>query len=382
MSKRTTGIILNGATGRIGSTQHLANALAPIRDEGGLAHGGDRIVPDVLLVGRDGAKLAKLAEHFGTSWTTDLDAALADPRYEIVCDTSVTHHRTAVLHRAITAGKHIYSEKPVALSVAEGVQLLDAARRRCVKHGAVEDKLYLPGLRKLSRVVASGSLGRIVGFRLEFGWWVFDGFEIPCQRPSWNYRKSEGGGLLFDMYPHWRYVIEGLLGPIDRLVAVAATATPERIDERGERYTVDVEDTAYALLQMQSGAIGTISSSWSTRVRRDDLLTVQIDGARGSAFAGLHRCWTQHAGQMLRTPHVSVAKDAGIDYREGWTEVDAGATFTNPYREGWEAFLKHVHAGTPMTADLSAGIRDVQIAEACLRSIADGAWVGMEQVAP
>lgn len=380
MSTQTIGIIINGATGRIGSTQHLANALVPIRDEGGLAVAADRIVPKLLLVGRDRDKLAALATQFAADWSSDLDAALSDPAYAVVCDTSVTQRRTAVLERAIAAGKHIYSEKPVALSVAQGLGLLRAARSRGVRHGAVEDKLYLPGLQKLTRVVEGGSLGRVVGFRLDFGWWIFDGVETPCQRPSWNYRKGDGGGLFFDMYPHWRYVVEGLLGPIRRLVAAASTATPERIDERGQRYGVDVEDTAHVFLEMASGALGTVFSSWATRVRRDDLLTLQIDGTRGSALAGLHRCWTQHADQMPKTPHFSVARDAGVDYRDGWSEVDAGVAFPNPYRVGWESFLRHLHADAPMTADLAAGIRDVQLAEACLRSVADGAWVGMEPV--
>jgi predicted dehydrogenase len=380
MSNRTIGIIINGATGRIGSTQHLANALVPIRDEGGLAVGADRIVPKLLLVGRDKDKLSALAARSSADWSSDLDAALSDPAYAVFCDTSATHARKAVIEKAIAAGKHVYSEKPVALSVGDGLDLLRAARARGVRHGAVEDKLYLPGLAKLSRVVASGSLGRVVGFRLDFGWWIFDGVEIACQRPSWNYRKSEGGGLFFDMYPHWRYVLEGLLGPIRRLVAVAATATPERVDEQGRRYKVDVEDTAHVLLEMESGAVGMVFSSWATRVRRDDLIQLQIDGTKGSALAGLHRCFTQHTEGMLRTPHVSVAKDAGIDYREGWTEVEAGAAFTNPYRVGWESFLRHLHADAPMAADFAAGIRDVQLAEACLRSVADGAWVGLPKV--
>lgn len=381
MSKRTIGIIVNGATGRIGSTQHLANALVPIRDKGGLEVGAEQVVPKLLLVGRDKEKLAGLALQFSADWSTDLDAALADPAYAVLCDTSVTHSRQAILEKAISAGKHIYSEKPVALSVAKGGELLRAAETRGVKHGAVEDKHYLPGFRKLSRVIGSGSLGRIVGFRLEFGWWIFDGVDVPCQRPSWNYRKSDGGGLLFDMYPHWRYVLESLLGPISRVVAAASTATPERIDESGARYAVDVEDTAHALMQMDSGAVGVVLSSWATRVRRDDLLTLQIDGTKGSALCGLHRCWTQHGHQMQRTPHVSVAKEAGVDYRENWSEVDAGAVFTNPYRVGWEAFLRHLHSDEPMTADLAAGIRDVQLAEACIRSIRDGGWVGMERLA-
>jgi predicted dehydrogenase len=382
MNNRTIGIILNGATGRIGSTQHLANALVPIRDEGGLAVGADRIVPKLLLVGRDKDKLSGLAARFSANWSTDLDAALSDPAYAVLCDTSATEHRKTVIERAIAAGKHVYSEKPVALSVADGLDLLRAARARGVKHGAVEDKLYLPGLHKLSRVVECGSLGRVSGFRLDFGWWIFDGVEVPCQRPSWNYKKSGGGGLFFDMYPHWRYVLEGLLGPIRRLVAAAGTATPQRIDERGQPYRVDVEDTAHVLLEMESGALGAVTSSWATRVRRDDLITMQIDGTKASAFAGLHRCWTQQAGQMLNTPHVSVAKDAGIDYRASWTEVDAGATFTNPYRVGWELFLRHLHSDAPMKADLAAGIRDVQLAEACLRSVADSTWIGMAPLTP
>ena len=380
MSTRTIGIILNGATGRIGSTQHLANALAPIRDEGGLAVGADRLVPDVLLVGRDTDKLSALGQQYSARWSTDLDAALADPAYAVVCDTSLTQARQAVLEKAVAAGKHVYTEKPVALSVADGLALLAAARARGVRHGAVEDKLYLPGFRKLSRVVAGGSLGRVVGFRLDFGWWIFDGVEVKCQRPSWNYKKREGGGLFFDMYPHWRYMLEGLLGPIHRLVAAAATATPERIDEAGARYKVDVEDTAHVLVEMESGALGAVISSWATRVRRDDLIQMQIDGTRGSALAGLHRCWTQHADRMPRTPHVSVARDAAIDYRDGWSEVEAGASFTNPYRVGWEAFLRHLHDGTPMTADLAAGIRDVQFAEACLRSVAEGKWVDLPRL--
>ncbi len=380
MSKKIIGIIINGATGRIGSTQHLASALAPIRDEGGLEVGTDHVVPRILLVGRDPAKLAALAQQYSTEWSTDLDGALSSPDYAVFCDTSATHLRTSMLEKAIRAGKHIYSEKPVALSVDEGLALLRAAKARGVKHGAVEDKLFLPGFQKLSRLVASGSLGRLVGFRLDSGWWVHDGFETPCPRPSWNYKKSEGGGLFLDMYPHWRYVIEGLLGPIRGLVAAAATAMPERVDERGQRYEVDVEDTANVFVQMQSGALGTVLSSWATRVRRDDLMLMQIDGSKGSAVAGLHRCYLQTTEQMRPTAHSSVNRDLAVDYRGYWTEVDAGATFTNSYRVGWEAFLRHLHADVPMKADFAAGIRDVQFAEACLRSVRDKTWIGMEPI--
>ncbi len=377
MAPTTIGIILNGATGRICSTQHLANALAPIRDEGRLPAGGDRIVPNLILVGRNAEKLAAIAKSYGAEWSTDVDAVLADPAYTVFFDAAATAQRQGVLERAIAAGKHIYSEKPVALTSAKGLELMRAIDAKGVRHGAVEDKLYLPGLQKLSRLAASDFFGRVVGFRIEFGWWVFDGTEVPCQRPSWNYRKRDGGGLILDMYPHWRYVIEGLLGPIRRVVTSLSTATPERIDERGERYTVDVEDSAATLLEMESGATGTILSSWATRVRRDDLLTVQIDGTQGSALAGLHKCWTVSNAQTPRTAHFSIATDLGIDYRTHWTEVTDGGPARNPYRVGWEDFLRHIATGSPMKADFAAGIRDVQFAEACYRSMKDRTWIDL-----
>jgi predicted dehydrogenase len=381
MAKRAAGIIINGATGRIGSTQHIANVLAPIRAEGGLPVGNDEIVPKLLFVGRDATELERLAHKFEAAWSTDLDAALAEPAYEILCDTAASYSRPTVLGKAIAAGKHVYAEKPLASSVAEGLALLRAAQARGVKAGAVEDKLFLPGFQKLAKILQSGFFGRIIGFRLDFGWWVFDGTEIPCQRPSWNYQKAGGGGLVFDMYPHWRYVLEGLLGPIARVVAAINTGIPERIDERGQRYRVDVEDSAHALVMLESGAIGVIWSSWASRVHRDDLLTLQIDGTKGSALTTLHHCFTQLSAQAPRTQHFNVAVDGNIDYRTHWVELHEEIVRKNPYRFGWEAFLRHVYGGEPMRADFAAGIRDVQLAEACIRSIGTGAWVGMEKLA-
>jgi len=379
MSTKTIGIILNGATGRICSTQHMQNALVPIGREGGLAVGEVHLMPRLLLVGRDAARVKAVAQAHGIEeWATDLDAALADRSFSIFFDAAATSGRAAVLERAIAASKHVYSEKPVATSVAQGLALLRAAQMQGIKHGVVEDKIHLPGLQKLAGLAASGFFGRVVNFRLDFGWWVFDGVEQPSQRPSWNYRQADGGGLLLDMYPHWRYIIEAIVGPIAQVASAAWTATPERIDEGGARYRVDVEDSCATLVALESGACGTILSSWATRVRRDDLLTLQVDGTHGSAVAGLHRCWMQTASETPRIAHFSVDRDIGADYRAGWREVEAAGAYKNPYRVGWEAFLRHVATDTPPRATLAAGIRDVALAEACRRSVAEQRWVKLD----
>ena len=380
MAVREIGIIVNGATGRIASTQHLANALLPIRAEGGLAVGDDRVVPHLLLAGRDHERLATLARNNGIDrWTTDLDAALSDPGFSVFFDAAATVQRVPALTKAIAAGKHIYTEKPIALSASEGMSLLAAARARNLKHGAVEDKIFLPGLQKLGQLGERKFFGRVTGFRLDFGWWVFDGFERESQRPSWNYQRKGAGGLTMDMYPHWRYVIESILGPIRRIVAATATAIPQRADESGARYDVDVDDTSLTLAELEGGAVGTIVCSWATRVRRDDLLTFQIDGTGGSAVAGLHRCSAQSAGDTPEVRHINPMVDIGFDYRRDWTEVSGPAVHTNPYRVGWERFLKHVVADAPLLSDLSAGVRDVKLVEACYRSAAEGKWITLDE---
>ncbi len=385
MAAQSLGIILHGATGRICSTQHLQNALAPIIAEGGLPVGDDTVVPRLLLVGRNEEKLAEIARANDVAdWTTDLDAALADPNYTVFFEAAATHQRLATLGRAIAAGKHIYSEKPVAPTVAQGLDLVRDVEAAGLKHGTVEDKLYLPGFQKLTSLIESGFIGRIVGFRLEFGWWVFDGKRVTAQRPSWNYQKSGGGGLLSDMHPHWRYVIENILGPIRQVAATAWTAQPERIDENGESYTVDVEDSTTTLIELENGAFGTILSSWATRVRRDDLVTFQVDGTEGSAVAGLRRCWAQGANDtpMVRGFDLGGKANEGKDgaqWLDDWQEVDEAVAYKNPYRVGWEGFIRHVVADDPFASDLRAGVRDVQLAEACSQAAAERVWVPLPQ---
>jgi predicted dehydrogenase len=384
MAIRELGIIVHGATGRIASTQHLANALAPIIAEGGLdAGGGVTVMPNLILAGRNEAKLAGIARAANVdNWTTDLDAVLADDAYPVFFDAAATHLRLPLLRRAIDAGKHIYAEKPVAPSTRDGLAILAAGKAKGLKMGAVEDKINAPGYRKLAKLATDGFFGRVVNFRLDFGWWVFDGLQAPANRPSWNYQKSGGGGLFPDMYCHWRYVVESMMGAMKRITAAGWTAQPKRADEAGSTFDVDVEDSCSVIVELESGAFGTITSSWAQRVIGDDLVHFQIDGTKGSAVAGMRRCRAQAAGSTPDIRGFNLGGDAGtmdyrVDHAANWVEVPEAGPYINLYRVGWEQFLCHVAADAPLKSDYAAGIRDVQFAEACLQSSETGAWVSM-----
>lgn len=375
MPTRTIGILIDGATGRLGTTQHL-RALLAMRDEGGLALGnGDRLMPLPVLLGRAPERLAALAERSGgLKWSTDRDAALADPAVEIYFDASATGGRPERARAAFAAGKHVYLEKPVAQSLDDALSLARAAERAGKKGGVVQDKLFLPGLKKLRRLYESKFFGRVLSVRLEFGWWVFDGEPTPAQRPSWNYQKAGGGGLILDMFAHWRYIFDRLLGPITAVSCRHMTALPTRRDEGGRRYDVDVEDHAFAMFELEGGALAQIGSSWANRVKRDDLLQIQVDGTEGSAVAGLHRCFIQPAVATPR-PFFSPEQPQAMVFDEQWQELPELEPFENGYRAGWELFLRHVAEDAPFPAPLLEGAKSVQLAEACHQSHRERRWV-------
>ncbi|MBC7576155.1 Gfo/Idh/MocA family oxidoreductase [Tardiphaga sp. vice352] len=378
MATRSIRILMDGVTGRLGQNQHLIRSLLAIRNEGGLSlKNGERLVPEPVLLGRNADKLAALASaHGGLPWSTDVEASLADPAVEIYFDVAVTAGRVERAKRAIAAGKHIYLEKPIAGSAEDALELYRAANAAAVKHGVVQDKVFLPGFHKLRKVRDAGFFGRILSVRLEFGWWVFDGDLYPSQRSSWNYKKREGGGLILDMFPHWRYILEGIVGNIEAVSCRKTTKIPRRRDERGEAYDVDVEDEVFATFQIEGGILAQVNSSWASRVRRDDMLTVQIDGTQGSAVTTLHRCFIQPLASTPKPPwNVDVLQ--GTDFDAQWQEVPDVDIYKNSYRCGWELFLRHVVEGAPFPSPLLAGAKGVQLAEACYRSDAERRWIDL-----
>ncbi|APU14829.1 MULTISPECIES: Gfo/Idh/MocA family protein [Actinoalloteichus] len=370
---RRIGIVMNGVTGRMGYRQHLVRSILAIRAEGGLRLAdGTRLWPDPVLVGRNAAKLEALAEAHGLErWTTDLDAALAEPDAEIYFDAQVTSGRAAAIASAIAAGLHVYTEKPVAGDVAGALELARAARDAGVKAGVVQDKLFLPGLRKLHRLVAGGFFGRILSVRGEFGYWVFEGDWQEAQRPSWNYRAEDGGGIITDMFCHWRYVLEEIFAPVRSVQCLGATHIPQRFDENGKPYDCTADDAAYGTFELDGGIVAQISSSWATRVFRDELVEFQVDGTEGSAVAGLRRCRVQHRS-MTPKPVWNPDIPATEDFRSQWQEVPDNAEMDNGFKVQWELFLRHVVDDEPFRWDLLAGARGVQLAELGLRSWADG----------
>ena len=381
MQVHTIGIIMNGVTGRMGTNQHLVRSVLAIRQQGGVRIGPDEVImPEVILVGRNANKLKALAQAHGVAqYTTDLDAALADARYGVYFDALTTALRVPNVRRAIAAGKHVYAEKPIATNTADALALYREATSAGVKNGVVQDKLWLPGLLKLKYLLDSGFFGRILAVRGEFGYWVFDGLRQPCQRPSWNYRKEDGGSILIDMFCHWRYVIDNLFGEIQSLVALGATHIPQRADEQGQPFTCTADDAAYAIFQLRSGVPVQFNSSWCVRVRRDDLLTIQVDGTAGSAVAGLRTCRVQHDACTPR-PVWNPDIEQPIDFYAGWQEVPSNVAYDNAFKVQWELFLEHVVKDAPFRWSLLEGAKGVQLAELGLKSWQERRWVDVPEL--
>jgi predicted dehydrogenase len=371
------GIIMHGVTGRMGLNQHLVRSILAIRKQGGVAlPNGDRVMPDPILVGRNESKVAALARDHGIErWTIDLAAALANPNDTLFFDAAATQMRADLLARAIEAGKSVNCEKPVSDTLDKAIAVAKEAKARGLKNGVVQDKLFLPGLRKLSMLRDAGFFGRIFAVRGEFGYWVFEGdWGQPAQRPSWNYKKAEGGGIILDMLCHWRYVLDHTFGVVKAVSCLGATHIPSRVDECGQPYTVDVDDAAYATFQLEGGIVAHINSSWEVRVRRDDLVTFQVDGTHGSAVAGLTRCFTQH---RVNTPRPVWNPDVpqSMNFYDQWEEVPDNIPYENGFKAQWEDFIRHLYADTPWTHDLVEGAKGVQLAELSLRSWAERRWV-------
>ncbi|HEO70238.1 MAG TPA: Gfo/Idh/MocA family oxidoreductase [Candidatus Hydrogenedentes bacterium] len=381
MKTHTIGIIMNGVTGRMGTNQHLIRSILAIRDQGGVRVSPDEtIMPEPVLLGRNPTKLAKLSvAHGDLPYSTDLDELLADERYTLYFDAQTTDRRYEAVKRAIEAGKHVYCEKPTATTAHEAIELYKLAIEAGVKHGVVQDKLWLPGLRKLKFLIDSGFFGRILSVRGDFGYWVFPGDQQPCQRPSWNYRKDEGGGILLDMLSHWRYVIDNLFGNITAFMCLGATHITERWDEQGKPYAATAEDAAYAMFLTDRNIVCQWNSSWCTRVRRDDLLTIHVDGMKGSAVVGLREVYVQHDAMTPR-PVWNPDVPSPLDYFDGWSRVPDTQEYDNAFKAEWELFLRHVALDEPFRWDLREGAKGVQLAEMAAEASEKRVWLDLPEI--
>ena len=378
MKTHKIGIIMNGVTGRMGTNQHLIRSLAAIIAEGGLkATENDIILPNLVLVGRNKNKLEKLAERVQIeNWTTNLEEVLADRNYKIYFDAQTTGRRADAIKNAVAAGKHVYCEKPIATSTEIALELYRECEKAGVKHGVVQDKLWLPGMLKLKCLIEDDFFGNILSVKGDFGYWVFEGHTIPAQRPSWNYRKEDDGGIIVDMLCHWRYVLDNIFGQVKGVFCRGATHISERIDENGKPYNCTADDAAYSIFKLEGGIIAQFNSSWTTRVRRDDLLTLHVDGTKGSAVVGLRDCWIQDYDSTPK-PVWNPDIPNPIDFKEGWTKVSEEEEFDNAFKAQWELFLKHVVLDTPFPWNLMEGAKGVQLAELGIESWEKKTWINI-----
>jgi predicted dehydrogenase len=381
MTIDTLGVVMNGVTGRMGHHQHLARSVLAINKEGGVALStGRRVRLRPVLVGRSAAKLREVSARHGVAdWTTDLSQALGDGASVIYFDAQVTQARVPAVSQAIEAGKHVYVEKPTAGTLEDALILAKSAQAAGVKNGVVQDKLFLPGILKLRRLIDGGFFGRILSVRGEFGYWVFEGDWQPAQRPSWNYRAEDGGGIVLDMFPHWAYLMENLFGRVEAVTARAVTHVPRRYDESGRGYDATADDAAYAIFELAGGAIAQVNSSWCVRVNRDELVEFQVDGTEGSAVAGLRTCRVQHRGATPK-PVWNPDLPTTDRFRDQWQEVPDNGHFDNGFKVQWERFVRHVVEDAPFPYDFASGARGVQLAELGLRSSAEGRRLEVPQL--
>lgn len=375
MKTHKVGIIMNGVTGRMGTNQHLIRSIDAIIKQGGVHVAPDEVImPDPILVGRNEAKLKALVESTSaTKFTTDLDSVMQDPDYPVYFDAQTTLRRYAAVKQAAEAGKHVYCEKPTAIKTEDAVELFNICEKAGVKNGVVQDKLWLPGLLKLKRLMECDFFGEVASVRIEFGYWVYEGHSIPAQRPSWNYRKEDGGGMAIDMLCHFRYVVDNLFGDIKAINCLASTHIKERVDEQGKPYKCTADDSCYSTFELDNGVIVHLNASWNVRVRRDDLLTIQVDGSKGTAVAGLRECWIQHYGSTPK-PVWNPDIPQPIDFYKNWDQVPEQESYDNAFKVQWELFLRHVVLDEPFRWNLLEGAKGVQLADLGLQSSDERMW--------
>jgi predicted dehydrogenase len=375
MATHRLGIIMHGVTGRMGMNQHLIRSIVAIRNQGGVAlSNGDKVMPDPILIGRNAEKIEALAKANGISrFGTDLDKALANREDTVFFDAGTTQMRPTLLAKAIQAGKHVYCEKPIATNLNEAVEIARLAEKSGVKHGAVQDKLFLPGLRKLDMLRRAGFFGKMLSVRIEFGYWVFEGDLQPIQRPSWNYRKEDGGGIILDMVCHWRYVLDNLFGEVQSVSCLGATHIPTRWDEANKPYACTADDAAYATFELKGHqgehVVAQVNSSWTTRVNREDLVTFHVDGTHG-----LQSCKAQ---SRVNTPRPVWNPDVKqtMTFTDQWQEVPDTQFYDNGFKIQWEHFIRHIVENEPYRWTLPEGAKGVQLVEAALQSWQERRWV-------
>ena len=373
---------MNGVTGRMGYRQHLVRSVLAIRDEGGIElPDGSRLQVEPVLIGRRMDKLARAGRAPRGRRLHHRPRRRAGRRHgHVYFDSQITGERKKAILKAVAAGKHVFTEKPIAESVEEGQELVDAAREAGIIDGVVHDKLYLPGLLKLKRLVDAGFFGEILSVRGEFGYWVFEGDIVPAQRPSWNYRAEDGGGMVLDMFCHWNYVLENLFGRVRSVTAKAVTHIPQRWDEQGRPYQATADDAAYGIFELEGGIIAQINSSWAVRVDRASWWSSRSTAPTGRPWRGCSAaaCST---GCRRRSRSGTPTCPTDQDFRSQWDDVPDNEVFRNGFRAQWERYLLDVHAGRPHLYDFAAGVRGLQLVEAGLRSSAEGRTIQLQELA-
>ncbi len=350
-------------TGRQGNA-HLA-ALAYLRDSG--LRVGDRTVRvEAALYGRDPQKVKALAERYGVQRTsTQLEELIEAPEVSVVDNCLVNRFHFEPLMHAIRQGKHVLSEKPLTNRLAEGAQLLAAAKAAGVQHGIVQHMRFTPGPARAHELIETGHLGRIFSANVLFGYMVP---QMVTNRPAWFYKQElAGGGIMDDMMTHFFDLLRFLIGPIESVYAATSVAWKQRQDADGRPFPVSVEDVASVTMRFSGGAIGNCFNSWVRR-KHEEIPQFQVDGEDASLLFNFSQL------SMLTQASTPVipfhAKLPQPEPEAGWQRIEVQPR--DPFVAVIESFLSGVVSGEPSGPTWEDAVTNLRLVTAAYRSASEG----------
>ncbi len=326
------------------------------------------------------AEAAAREGGFARSYTS-IEELVADPAISVIdCVLPNDAHKEAIT-LALAAGKHVYCEKPLALSGTEGRELAALAAASKGRLGMTFNYRFFPAIMRAKKLIAQGALGEIYSFHFEY---FHSGYQDASRPLSWRMRKeSSGGGAIVDMGAHIIDLARHLLGEFSELSAVTKTWIPERPLSKGsvEKGAVTVDDAAWVTARLASGALGTLVTSRFATGAADDL-GFRIEGSMGALrFDLMDANWLYHYDARRSGPELGWTRLETIQNYPGASVPPARAIlgWERSHAENQYQFLRAIAEGREPSPGIADGLAANLVTDAILDAAGQGTWVRVPQ---